>query len=187
MKTRYTPVAHFITLFILASALFLGCHKAHAATIATNLPAFPPVSSLFTATNLLPTVSSLGQHIEVRAGYGYNTATHTAVEAAAVDYELAPSLSIGGVFYRDNWGIASGGVTMSINGSINAPLVGELDFFGGDGLGYDFRFHKPVNYLFTGIEKPFKVSVLRLAPGVSLVNTSDRPGTAILGGLSFTF
>lgn len=154
--------------------------------IATNMPAFKaPLSALGSLDSYLPTRASLGQDIEVRAGYGYNSSIHSALEVLAVEYTLAPALSLGGVFYRDNYGIDSGGVTMSINGSYQAPLVGELDFFGGEGIGYSFRFHKPVNYLFTGIERPFLIGKFRLAPGFSILNATDRPGTAFILGVSF--
>ena len=180
MKTTHRK--QLFILITLAALCVIG--KSWGQT-STNMPAFAPaLSDLGNLVNYLPTTNSIGQDINIRAGYGYNNSIHSGTEVFAANIVLAPALSIGGVIYRDNYGIDSGGVTMSINGGITLPLVGELDFFGGEGIGYSFRFHKPVNYLFTGVERPFVFSGFRIAPGVTILNTTDRPGTDFILGIS---
>ena len=134
-------------------------------------------------TNFIPTKSAFAEHFDARIGYGVNLNSHASMEAIAAAVSLAPALSFGGVVSRDRTGWCAGGVTLNVTGTFNAPLVGPLTLFAGDGVAYDFQFHAPANYIFTGVERPFIVGKYRIAPGVSMANTSTRAGTVIFFGI----
>jgi hypothetical protein len=147
--------------------------------------AFPAFSS--SLTNYIPSTASLGQVVNVRAGYGFNLNSNQKMTAAAAEFSISPSLSFGGVASYDETGWCAGGVTLGINGSVNLPLLGKVNCFAGEGVAYDFKYKAPANYLFTGVERPFSVGKYTLAPGISLANTSTRAGTIALVGLGITF
>ena len=178
-----------LCLLIVALLCFCSC-KAHGQT--NEMPTFPSVSNLGSVTNLInsltPTAAVAQKYrFDARIGYGVNIASQQPVAALSVAYQIAPALAIGGVVARDSIGITAGGLTLGINGSVDVPWIGELDVFAGDGIAYDFQYHAPANYLFTGVEKPFYIGKYRIAPGVSLANTSTRAGTDLLFGCSLEF
>ena len=152
---------------------------------AQNTNSFPPFSTAL--TNYIPTTANFATRIDIRAGYGVNLTSHDPIAAAAVSVSLSPSLALGGVVSRDSTGWCAGGVTLGINGSAHLPLIGRIDMFAGDGVAYDFKYHCAANYLFVGVERPFFYKKFRIAPGVSLANTSTRAGTNLLLGLGIGF
>ena len=162
-----------------------------AGDITTNtiapLAGWPKISGLLDATNLTPTRAGLAARADLRAGYGINLSSHDGVAVLAADFSLAPALAFGLVVSRDSTGLCAGGLTLGINGSFDAPLIGTVDAFAGDGVAYDFHFHCAANYLFTGLERPFALGHCTLAPGISLANTSTRAGTDIFLGASLRF
>ena len=149
----------------------------------------PSVSSLTNLLSSLTPTAAIAKtyHFDARVGYGVNLSSQQPLAAASAAWQIAPALAFGGVVARDGYGVTAGGLTLGINGSVNVKYIGELDLFAGDGIAYDFKFKAPANYLFTGVEKPFHVGSSRVAPGVSLANTSTRAGTAILFGVSAEF
>lgn len=153
------------------------------ASAQTNLTSFPPFSAA--ADNYLPTTDHFAHRIDLRAGYGINLTSHDPVAAAAVAISLAPALSLGAVASHDRTGWIAGGLTLSVNGSAQVPLIGRVDMFAGDGVAYDVQLKKAANYLFVGAERPFLLWGCRLSPGFTLANTSTRAGTELIGGLSF--
>ena len=171
---------------VIALAIAASIASLNAQTLTTAVTnAFPPFST--SISNYIPSVSSFALHMDVRAGYGFNLNSRERMEALTASVSISPSLSFGGVVSRDRLGVCAGGVTLGINGSVNVPLVGELDCFAGEGVAYDFHYKAPANYLFTGVERPFTVGKFRIAPGLSLANTSTRAGTVLFGGVAMSF
>jgi len=151
----------------------------------TNLTSFPAWSSAL--TNYTPSKASFAARVDARAGYGINLTSHDPIAAAALSVSLAPSLAFGGVISHDSTGWCAGGLTIGINGSVQAPYIGTVDMFAGDGVAYDFHTHGAANYLFIGAERPFLIGSFRIAPGISLANTSTRAGTDLFFGISCRF
>ena len=186
-----SPFTVFVGCVAIAMLFFFGCRPAHAQSVTNIVNQIPSVSSLTSVTNLLtsltPTAAVAKQYkFDARIGYGINLNSQQPIAALAVSYQIAPALAIGGVVSRDSTGICAGGVTLGINGSVKV-FGEEVDLFAGDGIAYDFHYRDPANYLFTGAEVPFHVGGTRIAPGISLANTSTRAGADLLLGVSVEF
>ena len=145
----------------------------------TNFPPF----SLSSLTNYTPTAATFASRFDARIGYGVNLNSQQGIEAMAASFTLAPALAFGGVVSHDSTGWCAGGVTLNVCGTVNAPIVGTLTLFAGDGIAYDFKYHAPANYLFTGVERDFIIGKVHIAPGLSLANTSTRAGTVLFIGV----
>lgn len=167
--------------------------KSYIASIAL-LSALTASSAIPPLNEVTPSKSELFKDITLTVGAGYNPTIRDALQFAAVNISLAPSLSLGVVGARDNWGWQAGALTLNVTGSVILPVIGKLNLIAGDGPGCDFgypsrsgRTAKLMNYLFVGIQRPIHLKRFTLTPGFEVVNETTRPGTFYCGSVSWRF
>ena len=129
-------------------------------------------------------ISKVGQYSDITVGYGIDLGHDSGVAVEAVSTSISDNMSIGFVSAQAADRVYTGGLTLSLGGDIDLGWAGKYKSIVGDGMAYGTKYHKMVNYFYTGVNRTFydKVTI-----GMEVANMSDSPSMDVFATVTYHF